>query len=83
MTDPDEFTGRLDVDDLVTGRAAAQLGQGVLPTAAILIVQTISESGPGLRYIRSTDLMPWQALGLLRSTELHMEAIDLAEWDDS
>lgn len=76
------MTAPLTVDDLVTGRAAEALGPGIIPTKALLIVETISEDGPGLRYIRTDDLATWQALGVLRSTLLALEAVDLDSWAD-
>lgn len=78
MTDPAPLT----VDDLVTGRAAEELGPGIIPTAAILIVETISDEGQGLRYVRSQGLTLWAAIGLLRSILLRVEADDLAAWGD-
>lgn len=71
----------MGVDDLVTGKAAEQLGPGVIPTAAVLIVETIEEDGPGLRFVRSTDLPSWRAIGMTRSALLHMERDDLSAWD--
>lgn len=76
MMDDDGLT----VDDLVTGKAAEQLGEGIIPTKAILIVETISEDGPGLRYVRSQGLMTWHAVGMVRSTLLHIEDSDREAW---
>lgn len=75
MSDP------MTVDDLVTGEAAARLGPGVIATAAILIVETMGEDGPGFRYVCSTDLPTWRAIGMIRSAQLHMERDDLEAWD--
>ena len=72
----------LSVDDLVTGKAAEQLGEGTIPTKAILIVETMSEEGTGIRYVLSHGLMTWQAMGMLRSATLKIEDQDLAAWDE-
>lgn len=72
----------LTVDDLVSGRTAAQLGEGVIPTKAILIVETLTERGTGLRYVASEGVDTWQALGMLRSVQLRLEDEDLATWQD-
>ena len=72
----------LTVDDIVTGPSAAQLGEGVIPTKAILIVETISEHGAGLRFLRSTGLDTWQAIGMVRSALLRIEDEDVAAWTD-
>ena len=76
MSDP------ITTDDLVTGRAAEQLGEGVIPTAAILIVATISENGPGLRYLIGHGTPQFLAIGMLRSATNHYEAEDLHGWED-
>lgn len=73
---------RLTVDELVTGRAAEMLGEGIIPTKAVLIVETMSEAGTGLRYVMSQGLMTWHALGMLRSSELWLEQQDLESWGD-
>lgn len=70
----------LTVDDLVTGRAAEQLGPGIIPTNAVLVVETIDEDGPGLRYVRSEGMSTWQTIGMLRSCLLHVEAVDADSW---
>lgn len=72
----------ITVDDLVTGKAAADLGEGQIPTRAILIVETITDAGHGLRYILSDGTQPWQAVGMLRSVLNHIEHADLASWPD-
>jgi len=72
----------ITVDDLVTGKAAADLGEGQIPTRAILIVETITDTGHGLRYTMSDDTQPWQAVGMLRSVLNHIEHADLACWPD-
>lgn len=72
---------KLSVDDLVTGRAAEQFGAGVIPTAAVLVVQTIQGEGQGLRFVQTEGLPSWQAIGMVRSALLRMEAHDLAGWD--
>lgn len=74
------MTDRLTVDDIVTGRAAEELGPGVIPTRAILIVETVSEEGDGLRYILSAGTKTWQALGPLHSVTAAIAAADLADW---
>lgn len=70
----------LTVDDLVTGRAAEELGQGIIPVAAILIVETMSDAGSGLRFIIPEDVTNWRALGMLRSVQLNLERVDLDGW---
>ena len=70
----------LTVDDIVTGPTAAELGEGVIPTKALLIVETISEAGSGLRFLRSQGLETWQAIGLVRSTLLRIEDEDVNAW---
>ena len=70
----------LTVDDIVTGPTAAELGEGVIPTKAILIVETMSEHGAGLRFLRSHGLDTWQAIGMVRSSLLRLEDEDLAAW---
>lgn len=72
----------MTVDDLVTGEAAAQLGPGVIPVAAILIVETMGEDGPGFRYVRSSDTPSWRAIGMVRSAQLHLERDDLEAWPE-
>lgn len=76
--DDDDF---LAVDDLVTGKVAEQLGPGRIPTRAVLIVETMGDGDTGLRYVMSEGMQPWQALGMIRSTQLHLEAIDLESWE--
>lgn len=70
----------LTVDDLVTGRAASELGEGVLPTNAILLVSTISEDGPGFRYVVSHGTPSTLIVGMLRSATLKVEDDDLNGW---
>lgn len=73
----------MTVDDLVTGRAAQELGDGVFPTTAILVVATTSLDGHGLRYlIADADTPQYVAIGALRSVLHRLEADDLAAWDD-
>jgi hypothetical protein len=72
----------ITVDDLVTGKAAADLGEGQIPTRAILIVETISDEGNDLRYVLSEGLMAWQALGMIRSAQLHIERLDIESWNN-
>lgn len=72
----------LTVDDLVSGKVAEELGEGKIPTAALLIVETMSEDGRGLRYVLSHGTMTWTALGMLRSTQLSLEEVDMASWRD-
>lgn len=73
----------LGVDDLVTGRAAAQLGEGVIPIHAVLIVETMTDMSPsGLRYVLSDGVNLPHAMGLLRSVTLKLEADDLAMWEE-
>lgn len=70
----------LTVDDLITGRAAEQMGPGVIPTAAVLVVQTMEEDGPGLRYVRTEGLPSWLAIGMMRSALLRIEDEDRQGW---
>lgn len=70
----------LTVDDLVTGKAAEELGQGIIPVAAILIVETMSDTGNGLRFLIPEGVTNWQALGMLRSVQLNLERVDLDGW---
>ena len=71
------------VDDLVTGKAAEQLGCGVLPTQAVLIVETIHEDGGrGMRYVLADGMTTWQAIGLVRSALLRIEDSDLESWTE-
>jgi hypothetical protein len=72
----------LTVDDLVTGKAAAQLGEGHIPTRAVLIVESMTEDGTGLRYVMSAGMQAWQALGMIRSVQLNLERVDLESWGD-
>lgn len=72
--------GVLSVDDLVTGRAAAELGPGVIPSSALLIVETVSEQGTGLRFVSSDGVQTWQVLGMLRSVTARIEHDDLMAW---
>lgn len=72
----------LTVDDLVTGKAAGQLGEGVFPVSALLIVETMSEQGSGLRIVRSEGMMSWTAIGVLRSVLLRTEDEDLRSWEE-
>ena len=73
----------LTVDDIVTGPTAAELGEGVIPTRAILIVETMSEAGEGLRFLRSHGLNTWQAIGMVRSCLLRLEDEDVEAWAES
>lgn len=70
----------LTVDDLVTGRASDQLGEGRIPTAAVLIVETMTEDGPGIRYVISHGVPTWHGIGMLRSCLNALEATDLEQW---
>jgi hypothetical protein len=70
----------LTVDDIVSGLVAESLGPGVLPTAAILIVETVTEDSRGLRYLKTGGLSTWQALGILRSATIRVELEDRAGW---
>lgn len=70
----------LTVDDLVTGRAAEELGQGVIPVAALLIVETMADDGGGLRFVLPDEVPVWKALGMLRSVQLHLESVDMDGW---
>lgn len=72
----------LTVDDLVTGKAAAELGEGRIPSAAILIVETMSEDGSGLRFVLSDGMTTWRALGMIRSAQLRLEDIDAESWGE-
>jgi hypothetical protein len=72
----------LTVDDLVSQRAADELGPGRIPTKAILVVETMSEEGTGLRFVTSNGLPLWQAIGMMRSALRRMEDVDAASWDD-
>jgi hypothetical protein len=71
----------LEIDDLVTGKAAEQLGEGCTPTKAVLVVETISEDGNGLRYVISHGVPTWAAIGMLRSALNRIEFDDLMTWD--
>lgn len=71
----------LTVDDLVTGNAAAQLGEGRIPCAAILIVETMSDDGIGMRYVLSEGMRHHQAIGLLRSVLIKVEHDALEAWE--
>lgn len=79
MSDDDD----LNVDDIVTGKAAEQLGDGHIPTRALLIVETMTEQGTGLRYVMSAGMQAWQALGLIRSVQLNLERVDLESWGEN
>ncbi len=70
----------LTVDDIVTGKVAESLGPGVIPTAAILLVETVSENGAGLRWVRSEGCTSWHALGILRSATIRTEIEDNDGW---
>lgn len=72
----------LTVDDLVTGRAAEQLPDGEIPTAAVLVVETIHETGRSLRYVLAEGMVTHQAIGTVRSVLNKLEADDLANWGD-
>lgn len=72
----------LSVDDIVTGKVAEQLGHGRIPTRAVLIVETMSDEGTGLRFVLSEGLMRWQAMGMIRSVLVKVEHDDLETWDD-
>lgn len=73
----------LTVDDLVTGRAGEELGEGVIPTTAVLIVATMSADSPsGLRYVIPDGTPSYVAIGMLRSVLIALEASDLQAWDD-
>lgn len=80
MTDHE---GPVSIDDIVGGAAASKLGPGAIPTAALLIVETVTESGRELQYLRPAGVTTWQALGMLRSITLALEALDVAEWGPS
>ena len=45
------------------------------------IVTGPTAEGPGLRFLRSDGLMTWQALGMIRSTELRIEGDDVDSWE--
>lgn len=76
MSENDPIT----VDDIVHGKAAAQLGEGVIPTRAVLIIETVEENGVGLRYVLTDGVKTWHALGMLRSVSGRLEAEDLDGW---
>ena len=71
----------LTTDDLVTGKAAEQLGPGVLPTRAVLIVETVDEEGRGLRYVLADGMTTWDAIGMVRSALLRIEDGDREFWE--
>lgn len=73
----------LEVEDLVAGKASEQLGEGVIPTRAVLVVETISEDSRQLHYVLSHGTQLWDALGMLRSVAVKIEADDLASWEDT
>ena len=73
----------LTLDDLVTGPVAASLGDGRLPTRAVLIVETINpDSTIGLRFVTAGVTATHDVVGMLRSVCNRVEAVDLASWDD-
>lgn len=74
------MSDKLTVDDIVTGKVAETLGEGVIPTAAILVVETMSEEGNGMRYVMSKDAKTWHVMGMLRAAQLKIEHDDLAGW---
>lgn len=77
MSDDEEA---LSVDDIISAKVAAQLGEALMVTSAVLIVETVSENGRGLRTVRSEGLPSWHTLGLLRSVLLRTEEEDIAGW---
>lgn len=72
----------LTVDDMVGPPVAEDLGEGIIPTAAVLVVATISEDGNGLRFMLSDGLVSWNAIGMLRSILNRLKAEDLSAWGD-
>jgi hypothetical protein len=74
-------TTPLTTDDLVTGRAAESLGEGVLPTRAVLIIETVESEGRGLRYVLAEGMTTWDAIGMVRSALLRIEESDRDYWE--
>lgn len=70
----------LTVDHIVTGDVAASLGPGVIPVSAVLVIETMSADGAGIRWVRSAGCTSWQTLGLLRSATIRCEIEDRAGW---
>lgn len=68
----------LTVDDLVPRLISEHLGSRI-PTRAVLIVETMTEQGNGIRFF-TADAMTWQALGMIRSVQLRLEQEDAADW---
>lgn len=69
------------VDDLVPTKVAQDLDDGRLPIGAVLVLETITDQGSGVRFYTS-DMSTWHAIGLLRSTLARLEQVDLAAWDE-
>lgn len=77
MPDDRPFT----VDELITEHVSDWLGEGVLPSHVIVIVETISEDGTGLRFALTEGSTTWHAMGMLRSTLLRAEDADIDQWE--
>lgn len=73
--------GVLPVEQMLTVKAKQELDGGI-PSAAVLIVETISSDGVGLAVIESDGSPPWHLLGMVHSARLSMEAQDVAGWTD-
>lgn len=71
----------LTVDDIVSDPVAADIGEGRIPVAAVLVIETMSEAGPGLRFVVSEGTSTWHALGMLRSASLRLESEDGDGWE--
>lgn len=69
------------VDDLVPTRVSQDLEEARLPIGAVLVLETITDQGTGVRFYMS-DMASWHAIGLLRSTLARLEQADLQAWDE-
>lgn len=72
--------GAFTVDELVGAAIAEDLEDGRIPIGAVLVVETMTEAGPGVRFYMSDGMVTWHAIGLIRSVERRIEAEDLDEW---
>lgn len=70
----------LQIRDMVTTKALDQFEPGSLPTAAILVIETVNGEGPALQFFRSDGMTPWHAIGLMRSVLAKVETDDLTGW---
>jgi len=70
----------LGAADLLSAEALQRLSDGVIPTRAVVIVESQTLKGSTMNFMVAKGTTTWQALGMIRSAQLQLELLDLNMW---